>query len=249
MAKKETTATTPDSEARDDVLGNENTAVAPRESAPFALGKVTGTVSTQPRLPRLKVAHGVGGLADAGFSPGEWVLNDEASLAKRGEPLTLIVLSADQYYKEYDSYNSGGTPRSFNSAEDVVAAGETVEWSGPAGAKVAPTFSPAMNANLFIRCPEGIVDGAFGVKIGDGMYAPAIYTADKQAFTPFSAPIGTASDFSLRERGLHSGVFELKSAAKKLRSGNSVTVPNLRLVGHLSDDELASVESYFNSGN
>tara|TARA_R110002126_G_scaffold107508_7_gene242982 strand:+ start:60 stop:809 length:750 start_codon:yes stop_codon:yes gene_type:complete len=249
MAKKETTATTPDSEARDDVLGNNNMEVAPRNAAPFALGKVTGDVPTQPRLPRLKVTHGVGGLADAGFAPGEWVLNDEASLAKRGDPLLLIILSADQYYKEYDSYNSGGTPRSFNSAEEVTAAGETVEWSGPSGAKVAPTFSPAMNANLFIRRPEGIVDGAFGVKIGEHEYAPAVYTADKQAFTPFSAPITTASGFSLRERGLHSGVFELRSASKKLRSGNSVTVPTLRLIGHLSDEELAAVASYFETGN
>jgi len=80
--------------------------------------------------------------------------------------------------------------------------------------------------------------------LGDYSYAPAQYSADKSAYKEVGPQILTASSFSLRTRGLQSGIFQLHSRTEKINNNNTI-VPAIRLIGNLSDGELEQLTALF----
>lgn len=210
------------------------------------LGAVTGESGAGDfRLPRLQIAYGVGDLA-ATFNPGDLVLGGDTLLVHKGEPLKLIVLSAVQYWKEYPTQEMREArimPRVFATAAEVQAAGGTTEWINGVG----PTYSRAMDLNLLILKPKDIVSGLFGVKLDatDAEYAPAIFSVDKTAYQKVGTKIQTAANFSLRERGLLSGLWQLSTTSEKKKNGNMIIVPVFGLCGHNTDEQVTNIQKLF----
>lgn len=220
----------------------DDTGYAVAAPAPMQLGVIEGDDSdaTLAGLPNLKIVHGVGKLAEF-HNPGTWVLGGEYALAGKSEPLQVIIIGGHRYWKEYLPFsNEGPQPRIFATAQEVQEAGGTTEWVNGVG----PTFSRAIELKMLIRKPKGLLCALFGIEIGEHEYAPAQWYVDKTAYRRINPTIQSAESFSLRKRGLSSGVFEIATKSDKV-NGNVVVVPTIRLAGHLSDGELEELKGLF----
>ena len=230
--------------------GNEAHDLAtPSGGGMVALGAVTGEFTPRDfRPPYLKIVYGVGDLS-AKYDPGCLVMAvqaDETLLVKKSESLTLVLLGAHKFWKEWqdsEAYNAGIFPRSFNTVKEVVAAGGTVEF-GPAGER--PTFGPAANFTVLIRQPEGVLSGLFSYDLNGHKYAIAKWIVDKTAYSRVGPTVFTAEATSLKDRGLASGIWELHTESVKSRNGrNMVITPFIRLAGHVTPAFLTEVKAAF----
>ena len=224
--------------------GQENNKALAVISGTMALGEIAGDdggdSGADIQLPRLQIAYGVGQFADA-YNPGDLILAKDTVLVKKGEPIRLILLSVYVYWKEYMTPEKRAEKRDskvFLTKKEVLDANETIDWVNGVG----PTFSRACNLKMFIEKPDGLESGLFGIDIGSKVYAPALVDFDKTAFRRVYPIIKTAAKFSLRNRGLTSGIFELKTRTEPV-NGNATVVPNLRLAGHLTDEELTQLRA------
>lgn len=232
---------TPDvSDITDDSV--EETALTAPDQGNFALGQVEGDVTPADiRMPSLKIAYGVGGLAE-NFNPGDLVLGGDNLLVSRGESLRFIVLKIRRYWKEYRSTFDPNAPMplTFLSEEEVHAHGGTTKWNGSVG----PSFSPAAELTMLIEQPEDVICGLFGIHLGEKVYAPAIWHVDKSAYRRVGPIVLTAAQFSLRARGLLSGIFSLSTKTEKINNNNTI-VPSVKLCGFNSDDVIKGIEKLF----
>lgn len=212
-------------------------------TAAVQLGQVEGDFSPGDiRLPRLQLVHGVGNLAES-FNPGDVVLGGDNLLVHKGEPLELIVLSARQYWKEYlggEKYDRSHIPVTYATEQDVLRAGGTTRWENGVG----PSFNQAMELKLLIKQPKDVICGLFGIPLGDATYAPAVWDVDKSAYRRVGPTVLTAARFSLRARGLLSGIFTLLTKTEKINDNNTI-VPNFRMTGHNSDEVVEAIKVLF----
>lgn len=247
MARKEINSE-PDAAALAEINDEPSHEVTVHGSGGIQLGAITGEVDPgQIRLPRLQITYGVGTLAE-NFHPGDLVLGGDNLLVPKETPLYLIALGAHQFWKEYlskEQYAAKVRPLTFSTAAEVKANGGTTDWvKRPDGTSQGPTFSLAMDVKMLIRKPTDLVCGLFGVPIGDHEYAPAIWSLDKTAYKRVGPVILQMQSFSLRQRGLYSGLLELQTAMEKV-NGNVTPTPKLKLHGHLSDLEVQQLQELF----
>lgn len=229
-----------------EVMGDDNaqgdtTAVAvhTKPAASLAMGEVSGEITAEDiGMPKLAIAYGVGKLSEK-FNPGDVILSDDSRLVGKGEPLNFVVVGLHQYWKEYLSnelYQSGARPRTFETEAEVWKAGGTTAWVGDD----KPSFSKAMDLKLLVERPKDLICGLFGIELGGKVFAPAIWYLDKSGYKRVSKVVLGAASFSLKTRGITSGIFELKTANVKV-NGNNIIVPEVRLVGHNTDEFLAEM--------
>jgi len=220
----------------------------------FGVGKpqeqvFTGTIS----FPYLQIAHGVGGLATEGFSPGELVLGKEHALyspaRKKGDTSTpklkLIVMSFTEYFKQYltkEEFENNERPQVFATPKEAKDAGFTVDWD-PITSR-PPTAPRAMTWLMLIEQPEGLECELFCLDANDKIYAPAYMSLDKSAYLSVKDKFGMAC-FSLKGRGINSVEWEMGTKIKTAKTGNTTWVPDLKLSRHMLDDEIEAVVASF----
>jgi len=217
----------------------------------IVLGEISGEEEVEFKLPYISIVYGVSKIINQ-FDVGDIVLDKNTLIAHKNEAMKFIVLQAHPYWKEWFTPEEREIAqaeqryeRRFNTREEVAAAGGTCPLpSGgwPNGER--PTFSHAMDIDILIQKPKDLVSGLFGVEIGEQAYAPARWIVDKTTFKNVGPVIAGSKRMALRNRGLSSGIFE---ATIKMVQGKKGTqpVPNVRLAGNLSDDELDQLKSYF----
>ena len=233
----------PDQEVLDGLDNGPGSAVARVDTNSAALGGFSGdTDDIQIRLPYLALAQGQGRL-DV-YKKGSWVVGGESLIAGPGEPVLLTILSVQAFWREYvsgSSYNPDVIPATYATKAEVLAAGGTTEWTGG----TPPTFKQAGVLRVLISKPGNVEGGIFGVPIGGVAHAPALWTVDKTAAQEVLPVIKRDMAFSLRERGLTAGVYELRSKTVKFANGHSTYAPALKLVGYRTDAEVAEIASLF----
>lgn len=232
----------PDQEALDNMNGG-GAAVARVNTADVALGGFAGdTEDIRIKLPFLQVASGMGKLDR--FVKGSVVIGGENLVAQPGEPVLITILSAQSFWKEYvtaDVWSADTIPATYATKADVLKAGGTVEWS----AGKPPTFKQAGMLRVLVAKPNGVEGGIFGVPVGGIMYAPAQLSVDKSAAQEVLPVIKRDMAFSLRERGLFAGVYELRTRVLKFANGHTAWVPAIKLVGYHTDSEIAEIKALF----
>ena len=232
-----------DADVAQQVMGDDDeSTVLPSGMQSF--GGVSGCDNSDIKLPWLQIAYGVGKLA-TNFTPGDLVLGGDTLLAKKCEPLHCIILGTVKYYKEYltgEQYNNRVQARLFKSEEEVRAAGGRLEW-GPKGSNIKPDFAPALAITMLVRKPKDLVSGLFGLDLPDGhVYAPALFNADKGTYKRVAPYIALCERFSLRKKGLMSGVFELKTTIEtNAKTGRVGPALNIRVVENNSDATLFNI--------
>ena len=212
------------------------------------------------KKPYLQIAHGVGGLSQAGFQPGEIVLNKKvvvyspAKLVKgttvpASAPVTVTVISAVDYWKEVTKYGDPKLPRTWPTEADALAAGMTTQYPPFGSGLPLPTARAALNIDLLVREPEGVEDrGEFLFKLDGAYWAPARFICDKAMYTESIDPM-TRAKISHGPSGLYSATFELSTFNKLIKStGNYTWVPAWRLVKTKTPEQIVEIQRLLTNG-
>jgi hypothetical protein len=198
----------------------------------------------------LQIAYGVGGLSQT-FANGDWVLDKIYLLAKRGDPLVVIVANVRTYGKEYidgGAYTPGVQPKTYDTEEAARAAGEVTQWpeQGTTGPK--PTVSPAGEYVLLVRKPEGVECALFGFEVGGKLWTPARMFLDKKAHRNVISEVEKARMFSLaaRKGGTLAGQFTLVTQTRvNPKSNKTETFPTAKFTGGNSDADVEKIAKAF----
>jgi len=250
MARKETTDKLP--ENKEEIPGvDESYEVATQGEMGIELGGMDGEEDNTITLPAIKLIYGVSKLIDT-YNVGDIVLNDDTLLATKGTPIHVIVLHTRTYFKEWFTPEERVIAKAENRMEKMYASREAAEADGQICPTVTggwpnntrPTVGFAMTLDVLIQKPEGLVSGLFGVEIGDQVYAPARWYVDKTTYKAVGPIIMGARKLALKQRGLASGIFAVQSNVREV-NGNSMPVFNVRLNGHLTDDEFEQLQKLF----
>lgn len=240
----------PASTVEADVLGDEPD-YAPAVQGTAALGGVSGEISIRDlRIPWLAIAHGVGGLA-TDFNPGDLVLDKQYLLAHRREPVNVILLSFQKYWKEYiskEQWEANIRPRSFAAEHEVRTAGGTTAWLNGVG----PTFSPAANISLLIEKPAAITSDAFGIEIDGRKFALARWGVDKKAYDRVGPEV--LSKLAAELKPMHAdistrlkyGLWALSTDNEPTKNGKTQVTPRIRLLpARNTKDFVAAIDALF----
>jgi hypothetical protein len=233
----------------------------PAVRASFAVdkpGESSFVVDAAP--PELKIAYGVGGLSQAGFTTGQIVLGEEVVMysppnAKgkdESAPCYVTVLKTDQYWKERKAWPWTTPPRTFANQAAAKAAGMITQFP-PRGSAESndrskwPNCGEAATLSLLVHEPEGVEDRTrFIINVGDKWYAPAVMYIEKQAFTEVGKPISNAALYTHRATGLLSATFALKTRQVQAKTtGNFTTIPYASLVGTKTREEIEALYAMF----
>lgn len=179
------------------------------------------------RIPTLGIVQGVGTLSEA-FRAGNIVLGGQTMLSSGPEPVALTALSIRKFYQEKLPYGSEQRPMLFEKQSDVIAAGGTLDWGADG---TPPTYEAVIEAHLLIRRPDG-VEGAFPYTFNGADYAAARWFIRGMAYKAAGRTLlTTASQFATGQNPLYSARFELTTTKQRVRNGNNVAVPQLRVAG------------------
>lgn len=225
------------------VMDEMNEPAVPAIRPPLGVGKTqefTGNLS----LPYLGMAYGVGGLSEAGFAPGSLVLGKEHLLAEKGEPIRLIVMSFEEYFKEYVTsaeWTAGKRPRVFRTEEEAKAAGLSTRYNQDTGQ--LPQAPQAMVWTTLIEKPEKVTCPLFCIEANGKAYAPAYFPLERSAYGAVRQDFGMAVKFILKARGIHTGVWSVHTVLKTAKTGNKTWVPKISLVEHLTAEQEATIKA------
>lgn len=207
------------------------------------------------KRPYLQIAHGVGGLAQAGFSPGELVIDKTVVVysppklvkgaAQESPPAVVTIVSVYDYWKEVTAFGSPDLPRTWPSEAAAEADGMVTKYPPFGSGLPLPNARPALNIDLLVKEPEGVEDrGTFLFALDGAHWAPARFICDKAMYTEVITPL-TKAVYTHGASGIFSATFELTTRNKLIKkTGNFTWVPCLKLAGTKTPkqiDELKAV--------
>jgi hypothetical protein len=233
-----------------DLDGVENLPV-PATSAPaLTFGEISGDFDdSKVIIPRLYITYGVGALATE-FNPGDLLLDKEHLIAHKDEELNVIVMSMSNYWKENKKWDptDKSLPNIINSKDEVLEQGFTVDWSGPAGARVAPDYRQAATMTLLIEKPEDLVSSVFSVEVNGRLFAPAMFYTDKNAWEKTARIVTSNCNMQLKpqKNPLLAGCYKFKTTTKML-GNNPTIVPEMKLDSVNSEEFVKELVSHMGS--
>lgn len=189
-------------------------------------------------LPRINLVAKTSALVDDGFAPGAIALNKEVTLVTRDKPLRVIVTHMVKQFQEDVAWGSEELPKTFNSEEEVHAAGYSFEWGS------TNMVRPIAHITMLVQAPEDLSENdleLFPYEFDGNHYAMAIYTASKSAYKPTAKEIATYAMYA-KDEGVWASAWSLSS---KLRTEGDVSwfTPSLKRAGRLDENELKFVNS------
>lgn len=195
-------------------------------------------------LPRLRIVQGTSQNPN-GFALGALTLNDEVALTDPkgadGKPSSILVvpLKVIKRLQEDVPFNSGITPKVFETEQEVLDAGGHFTW-GKAG-----YYKKVSHNNLLIALDESqvesysaaeqnLLDMYLPFSFEDKRFGFAISTTAGMAFTACGKQFLTAAFTFLPN--LAEGFFRITPATKTTSGGNNVWVPRTQFVARLSPE-------------
>ena len=221
------------------------------------LGQAAFTLKLPKRY--LQVAHGVGGLSQEGYTPGELVIAKAVSvytppkqakgkeIQAKAEPAIVSVLEAIEFWKEETVFGGGTLPRTWDSEVEAQAAGMTTVYPKWGSGLPMPTARPAINLKLLVREPEGVCDrGYFMLELAGKFWAPCNMIVDKGSYKEVAESLSTAV-YVHGEGKLHVANFALTTRNKFVKStGNYTWVPVFQMLGAKSPAEIEELSNKMN---
>jgi hypothetical protein len=197
--------------------------------------------------PRLNLVQRIGELPNS-FAPGTWVLNKEKQITEKlGDPLQVIVLTRPQkFYMEHLAYDPAGPkPRTFDSLEDVKAAGLTVEWDNINN--IRASADRAARVTLLIAKPEHLPDDAnFSIVVPEvGACAIASWLLTGNAYRMAARRLFTAEHIDLGGLPFFTMSWILRSQAIK-SGGYPVFAPQIVPSRRLKDETVMAIKTRLN---
>jgi hypothetical protein len=162
------------------------------------------------KLPRINLVQKVGDLSNL-FTPGIFLFDKSIVLSEGKVPFEITVLHLKKMYQEDLDFTSKETPQSFDTADEVIAAGGSLK------SRDANYYKEVAHVQVVIEkpkdCPEEL-EGLFPYEFEGKQYGSAIWTLTGSAFTNTGKTLITAA-FTLLRAGLHTGKFLITSELKK----------------------------------
>lgn len=230
-------------------LADRNTAIAKPGEIRF-----TGHL----KRPYLQIAHGVGGLAQAGFTPGELVVDKTVvvysppkiskGVAKEPSPAIVTIVSVVDYWKEVTQFGSEALPRTWPDEASAKAAGMITQYPPFGSGLPLPNARPALNIDLLVKEPEGVEDrGTFLFALDGAYWAPARFICDKAMYTEVITPL-TKAVYTHGSSGIFSATFALSTRNKFIKkTGNYTWVPVIKLIGTKTPQQLEELKAVMGS--
>jgi hypothetical protein len=182
-------------------------------------------------MPSLKLVQSIGPMSEL-FDAGIFILNGETPIsnagpvAEGGSSLRISMVKCLKKYQENVEWGSEETAKTFNTLEEVVAAGGHCDWID----NQKPPYSPIALALVGILCPADDVVDSFPFEHEGQQFALAAWTMKGSAYTRGAKPVFTAAEFSLKGMPLATGAWDLSSKRVNI-NGNLIWVPILKRVG------------------
>lgn len=220
-----------------------------QSSAPAPIGGLGSVVGdfTGIELARLSMAWGVGAMAKL-FHPGDLVIDGAERIAEKSDRLTVVMLSATTYWKDWLTQEENGAgirPNRYPTREAAIKANKRLDWS--VDGSIRPDAAPAIEIRMLVRKPEAIESDRFFIRVGDFMYAPVRFAAEKTVYKNIAQVVVRRMAYDAGVRGvpldqghIHTAFYELftEMETKKTR-----TLPCPYLVPKLGPDKKALVLS------
>ena len=173
-------------------------------------------------------------------------------LVPANKPLIAVIAAASPiYWRHWRQKDDVGATAAYPTPAAAIAAGETVDWTGPDGARVGPTAAEARDFMLLVRRPEGCNSGTFVLKLAGQWYAPVRFTAEKTIWPDIRPGV---SSLQLRdsgernvplEEGRLDGYFvKLWTIVGKGRNGNNKTQMRIGLLEDASGNSAKVPEKF-----
>lgn len=182
------------------------------------------------RLPRINIVQKVGQLSNL-FGPGSILFNKEVVLSNGKTPVEIVPLRLKKVYQQDLAYGSEETALVFERAEEVRAAGGSLQWGDD------NYFTEVAHVQVAVvrpdDCPEEL-EALFPFEHGDKVYGCAMWTLKGSGFTSAGRTLITARTALLRD-GLHTGRFMLSTELKN-NAKNSWYAPVLKFAGRNTEE-------------
>lgn len=210
------------------------------------------------KKPYLQITHGVGGLSQAGFSPGELVVDKTIvvyappklvkGVPTESKPAIVTILTIGDYWKEVTPFGSPELPRTWPDEAAAIADGMRTQYPPFGSGLPLPNARPALNIDLLVREPEGVEDrGTFLFSLDGAYWAPARFICDKAMYTEVITPL-TKAQYTHGEAGIYTATFELSTRNKLIRStGNYTWVPVIRLAKTKTPQQIEELKKVLGS--
>jgi hypothetical protein len=184
------------------------------------------------RIPYLSLVQKSGNLSNE-FSPGSFVFNKELVVADGKEPIEITILRADKYFVEDIDYDPDIRPKRFNTREEFLAEGYSLNYEAEMKVKEA--------AELVVLLPVDEQHAVFTTESGQG-YVRAAWICQSSAFGTVGRTVATAMMAGHLRDGVHKGKWALTS---ELRSSKAMSwfVPIIRSMGRHEAGFLEFVET------
>jgi hypothetical protein len=220
------------------------------KSAVATIGQTSFTGRLKPAY--ISVAHGVGGLSEAGYAKGALVIDKQVEVyspprpAKPGkepeksEPAKAIILSIQDFWKQEVPFGAGVLPEIYANEAEAIKAGRRTVYPKWGSGDPMPDARPALTIRMLVQEPEGVNDrGHFLIEFDGKWWAPCTMIADKTAYGEVIDPLTRASDFTHKDTGIHSALWSLETRSKMAKkTGNFTFVPVFKVIGTLSPDQV-----------
>jgi hypothetical protein len=141
----------------------------------------------------------------------------------------MSVLSMHKYYREVLPYGAGTMPQSFDSAEEAIAAGFRIARSKADRDSGNPIVEDAARAIVAIEQPKGAMDRAFPYEVDGIRMTAGIWWIQSSAYPRVAKYVFSKLAFDLRQTGLLSAVWQLKTEVVNGKKGEYY-VPAMKLL-------------------
>lgn len=181
------------------------------------------------KLPRINFVQKSGDLSDS-FEFGAILFNKEVVIGDEANAFEFTLLTIKKQYQEDLPYKKDGpTPRVFNKAEEVRAAGGSLRY-GDDG-----YYAEMATALVLVKAPENAepdtLETHFFYEFEGQHYALALWTLAKSAYNACAKKLITAGTMGhLKGGNFTKGKWTCKSL-KKSGNGNTWVVPEVKTAG------------------
>jgi len=183
------------------------------------------------QIPRLNIANKTGELSNE-FPPGSIVFRKEVAVGNQKSPAKLVLLRMAKKYMQRLPYGAEERPKIFATANDVRAAGGTLDITE----SDLDVYDPILTLTMAIRSPEG-AHPLFVYERNGSHYALAQMILAKSAYNNAGKQLITEAATALRS-GLTVGMYELTTAIRSNAMGSWFT-PVFRLAGRNNEEDAA----------
>lgn len=239
--------------------------IAPGGSAVLTRGKYNPTVK-EIIWPRINVVANIGKLSTQ-FPPGSITFSQNFVIFSPGtaevkgptgqvvlqatppdKPLNVVVIDFPNPTR-YVEKKQGGAGKIFNTEEEVVQNGGTLDYQEAASKKI-PYYEPLVEAFVAIEQPASFPEknAVFTHKVGDRRFALALWAFKGAAYTSaIKKTINTERLMGCLKDGYSLWTFSVSTILKPYRTGNSAWVPVFLPTKETEQSVLDWIAQYYKS--